>query len=571
MLAIPLSFDVAIGQNETVRLKASGEIAAGPLPDPEVRAHLTSDALRLAPLAPWISAMAGVELRRALLTTELDAHWDGEATVQGQMSLGELRLRDGTGVPLLSQERLDVSGIDIDTGARSARIDALTLTQPRARLARYADGRTNLDSLTAASDANPGDESDAGGAEGAPWSWEVRSFSLSDGFLDFVDETLIAPFATSIEALEGEADAFGSDQPIIDARLSGVIPPVGRLQARAVTDTRDPLARADVDLEFTRLSLLRLSPYSSTFAGRRIEAGELGLTLEYRIENGQLQAANRAAIESLGLGERVSSPEAVQLPLDLAIAVLKDADGRIELDVPVSGDVNDPEFDLSPAILRALRVVITSVATAPFKMLGALVGSERDLEGIDFDYGSADLDTEAMETVDALAGVLQRRPTLALTITPVHAGRLDRGALRAASLDADLAALGPDRDAAILALARERFDPEVVEDLREQYGEVEGRESAISEELAGLLLARTEVADEDVDNLAVARAQAAADALIAAGLAPDRVRVAQVREDESEAAERMRMRFELRPAELSSPADATPDGGPQTASPASGR
>ena len=149
--------------------------------------------------------------------------------------------------------------------------------------------------------------------------------------------------------------------------------------------------------------------------------------------------------------------------------MLKDADGRIELDVPVSGEVEDPDFNLTPAILRALRVVITSVATAPFKMLGALAGSDRDLEGIDFDFGSATLDANARETITALADVLQRRPNLALTITPVHAGRLDRDALRVAALDTDLAALGPDRDAAVLALARERLN-RVIDGLSEQPG-----------------------------------------------------------------------------------------------------
>ena len=569
-LAAPLTFEVAVGQNGTIRLQASGESAPGALDRPDVRARETSDALRLSPLAPWLRAASGVDLLRGVLTAELDAHWSGEASVQGEVSLGQLRLRDGTGVPLLSHERLDLEGMEIDTGARRARIDALILEQPRARFARYADGRTNLDSLKVNDNAAAGVEAPDGAGGAAAWSWEV-GLALHDGFLNMVDETLIASFATSIETLEGEAGVFGSAQPIIDARLSGVIPPVGRLQARALTDTRDPLKRADIDLEFTRLSLLRLSPYSGTFAGRHIEDGELGLELEYRIENGRLKATNRAAIESLRLGDRVDSPAAVQLPLDLAIAVLKDADGRIELDVPVSGEVEDPDFNLTPAILRALRVVITSVATAPFKMLGALAGSDRDLEGIDFDFGSATLDANARETITALADVLQRRPNLALTITPVHAGRLDRDALRVAALDTDLAALGPDRDAAVLALARERLESEVIDGLSEQYGDAEGRERAISEELAGLLLARIEVNDEDVARLAVTRAEVTANTLVAAALLPDRVHIATHQENEAQASERMRLAFELRPATSIPTPGANLDAAPQTRSPASGR
>jgi hypothetical protein len=132
---------------------------------------------------------------------------------------------------------------------------------------------------------------------------------------------------------------------------------------------------------------------------------------------------NRISVEQLTLGERVESPDATKLPVSLAVALLKDANGNIELDVPVEGDINDPHFDFGKVIAHTLSNTITKVVSSPFAALGSLVGGNgEELSYIEFEFGSATLDPEQIEKLDKLAKALEKRPGLRLEIT----GRADR-------------------------------------------------------------------------------------------------------------------------------------------------
>lgn len=544
-----LEFDLGIAQAGTERLRASGSASPSAEAPLAVAAHVELEALALASAAPWVRALTGLELRRAALSSELDARWEGELEIEGDARLADLGVRDPDGVPLFSLTALTVSGVGFDSGARSARIGGVDVATPRLRFARYADGRTNFDSLSGRepSASEPAEE-EAGDGDTAPWSWRLGEVTVADGFLDLVDEALVAPFSTSVEGLAGRAAATDSTAPRLSLELAGRVPPVGSLDVDASLDLRDPLAATRVDLQFRRLSLVRLSPYIGTFAGRRVSAGELDLELDYTVEEGRLRAENGIVLDSIELAERIESEQAADLPLELAIALLRDADGRIELDVPVRGDVTDPSFDLTPAIMRALRGAITGVVTAPFRILGSLVGAKQPLDGVDFPYGEATPDATGMQALEDLARVLERRPALALALTPVHAGTPDRDALRLAKLQARIAAVDAPRPQALAELASEQLGADLVDALRRQYGDVENVEAAMAEELEGVLLERVELAPEALENLAEARAAAVVQALVAAGLAPARVTTGSVEERPDLASEQIRLPFALEPA-----------------------
>src|SRR4029077_9127129 len=128
------------------------------------------------------------------------------------------------------------------------------------------------------------------------------------------------------------------------------------------------------------------SPYSMKFAGYKIAEGKISLDLRYKVRNSQLEGANQIVIDKLTLGERVDSPDALKLPLELAIAILKDSDGRIDLGLPVSGNLDDPQFNYGAVIWKAVGTLLTRIVTAPFRALGSLFGiSGEKLEAIDFD------------------------------------------------------------------------------------------------------------------------------------------------------------------------------------------
>jgi hypothetical protein len=168
--------------------------------------------------------------------------------------------------------------------------------------------------------------------------------------------------------------------------------------------------------------MTRLTPYSATFAGRKIDSGKLSLDLEYKIRKRQLAGENQIVMEKLTLGERVDSPDAKSLPLDLAIAILQDSDGRIDLGLPVSGSMDDPHFSYGGIIWKAILNVFGKIATAPFRMLGALFGgSGEKFESIIFESGNAHLMPPEREKLVQLAGVLNKRPGLSLKLHGVYA------------------------------------------------------------------------------------------------------------------------------------------------------
>jgi hypothetical protein len=174
-----------------------------------------------------------------------------------------------------------------------------------------------------------------------------------------------------------------------------------------------------------------LSAYSATFAGRRIASGKLSLDLKYKINKGQLAGDNRVVLEKFTLGEKVESPNALNLPLDLAIALLTDSDGKIDLAVPVTGDVNDPKFSYGPIIWQAIRTVLTKIVTAPFRALGHLFGggSTENLEAIAFDPGRAALLPPEQEKLKHVAEGLAKRQQLRL-VAEGQTGPADRAALQ---------------------------------------------------------------------------------------------------------------------------------------------
>jgi outer membrane protein OmpA-like peptidoglycan-associated protein len=193
----------------------------------------------------------------------------------------------------------------------------------------------------------------------------------------------------------------------------------------------DPKQFTDITMAFRNLEMTNFTPYSGKFAGRKIDSGRLSLDLQYKIQNKQLQAKNKLILEKLKLGERVESPDAIHLPLDLAIAILKDSNGVIDLDLPVTGNLDDPDFHYGRIVWKAIVNVLTKLVTAPFRALGALFGSgEELLDAVTFDPGLKDIPPPEQEKLLKLMETLQKRPQLKLTITGRYSSDTDGQAIK---------------------------------------------------------------------------------------------------------------------------------------------
>jgi hypothetical protein len=304
----------------------------------------------------------------------------------------------------------------------------------------------------------------------------------------------------------------------------------------------------------------RLTPYSGKFAGRKIDSGKLSVDLKYKIDKSQLAGDNQIVVERLTLGEKVESPDAVDLPLDLAVALLEDSNGVIALGLPVSGNLDSPEFSYGALIWKAVVNLLTKIVTSPFRALGALLpgGGEETFNAVAFEAGRPDVPPPEKEKLAKLAGALQKRPQLKLSVQGRFNPETDRAELKSAGVRRALATrLGqkpgpgedpgpvdfssPETGKALEAMFSERFGAEALKTLKvEEKAALEkakkdaaasqatGGAPAAAEEDIGQFaknlfarLTEAEPADDaDLAKLAEARAQAIVAELSAAGQLP---------------------------------------------------
>jgi hypothetical protein len=386
--------------------------------------------------------------------------------------------------------------------------------------------------------------------------------------------------------LDGKVDDYGS------ARVRGSIQPF-----RATEFT-------DLKLTFRNLEMTNLTPYSGKFAGRRIDSGKLSVDLEYKINDRQLAGENKFVINKLKLGERVDSPDAMKLPLDLAIALLQDSNGVIDLDLPISGSLDDPQFSYGKIIWKAIVNVLTKLVTAPFRALGKLLGiSSEKLESVDFDPGSSTLLPPEQEKLKLVTEALGKRPALTLTLVPGYDPEADRRALQELAMRRDAISVagiklaegeapGPVdvNNFKIQTWLEDRYaeragkedykklrasfkgtdagimQSEMVERLARRFKtRDEGPASAFHAELLERLTQQTKIEDGALVKLAQARGQTMHDALLRQGLDASRVGVS--------APEKSAARNKLVPSKVSLGAgkeravESAPDATPATSAP----
>jgi uncharacterized protein involved in outer membrane biogenesis len=367
----------------------------------------------------------------------LALHYKGSATVT------DLDLKvENSAERLISWQKLQIADIDLDTGKNQLTMGQISLARPYSRLIIARDRSTNFGTiLRPRPTAAPATPAAANAAEAPRMAVNIERVSVERGEVDFTDLSLVLPFATNVKSLNGSINGLSSAE---DARASlkfeGRIEDSGLARAEGTVQAFAPKKFTDIAVIFRNVELLPLSPYTATFAGRKIASGRLSLDLQYKINNSQLAGDNKVLLEKFTLGEKVESPDAVNLPLDLAIAILTDSDGRIDLAVPVSGNVDSPEFSYGGVIWQAIRTVITRIVTAPFRALGSLFGKDAETLGdIVFDPGSARILPTEYDKIRRVAEGLKKREQLRLVVQGYYHAQSDGLGLRTIAVRADLA------------------------------------------------------------------------------------------------------------------------------------
>lgn len=436
---MPVALSTMIG--ERGRLTARGNVDAR-APQAQLDVELTD--LDLTPLQPQLGELTSVVLRSGRAAARGQLRWQEKsgAVYEGSANLNGMRITDRlTDEDLLKWTALQFNGLRLRQQPLAVNVREIRARQPYVQLVINRDGTTNLGIALSTPGSDPRPQPEAAAAAGSKPAKaaaqprealpvEIRLVSIADGSMNFTDHTLAPSFSTgilemngSIEGLSGRPDARAA------VKIDGKVDRYAPVSITGVVNYFAASTLTDLDMNFRNLELTTFSPYAGKFAGYRIDKGKLSITSNYRVENLLLNAKHKIVIDQLQLGERVESPDAVSLPLRLAVALLKDRNGVIDLDLPITGSLDDPQFRLAPIIWKMVKNLLTKAVTAPFALLGSLFGGGDDLQFVDFAPGSALLDETATGKMASLRKALADRPGLNLDVPLTVDAQRDRDVL----------------------------------------------------------------------------------------------------------------------------------------------
>ena len=440
-LHAPVPFEAALKVAQGGSLGATGSF----VPDGSgADARLKLSGLNLVPLQPVVARYATLTLKSgsvsASATLKYRAKKSGATLLAaGTLNAAGLEIDEAQGGDrFLSWKSLSATGVRFRLAPDRLTINEIRLRQPGAKITVFKDRSVNLARVLKKRDA----PADAAPAAGGAFPVSVERVRVENGTVDFADLSLVLPFAARIREFSGVVTGISSDPASrAQMKLEGRVDETGLARLDGALSPFAPKHFMDLRAVFRNVEMPPMSPYSATFAGRKIATGRLSLDLEYKIKDGKLAGNNKVLLDKFTLGERVEAPNALHLPLDLAIALLTDAQGKIDVAIPVSGDVDNPKFSYGHLIWQAIVTVIKNIVTAPFKALGALLGGgATKLDAIAFDPGSSRVLPTELDKLKKVAQALKQRPKLKVIVDGRYQATVDGEALRSAKVRRELAA-----------------------------------------------------------------------------------------------------------------------------------
>ena len=437
-----------------------------------------------------------------------------------------------------------MQGLSVGYNPLSIRAKKIALADFFAHVVIQPDGRLNLQEITDTNEAaKPADQPKPAVSPAKPEvavpagpnsakDVQIEELTLQGGRVQFQDRTLKPTYSADMTELGGRVSGLSSQETsLADVELRGKMNNSAPLE---ITGKVNPLKQdlfVDVRARFTGMDLSPTSPYSGKYVGYIIEKGKLSFDLKYLIDKKKLSSENKVFIDQFTFGEKVDSPDATRLPVKLAVALLKDRNGEIHLDIPVTGSIDDPKFSVFSIILQVIGNLITKAVTSPFALLGAAFGGGEEMQYLEFDAGLASIPADGLKKVDALVTALSEKPSLKLEIAGYVSPEADREGLKqyflqrkvkaqklndlvkkgspAVPLDEIVVAPGEYEKYLTMAYRAEPFPKP-----RNFIGMVK---SLPVPEMEKLMLTHIEAGDEELRQLAARRANATKDALLKSG------------------------------------------------------
>ncbi|WP_300453605.1 DUF748 domain-containing protein [Accumulibacter sp.] len=561
--------------NRKGEVEVGGTARAFPL---AVDLKISAKALELLPLQPYFTELLNIELTRGQVTLsgDLQLHRAGNAAGEavplsggfsGQVTVGDLFAIDKiNSADFVKWKSLHLGHLDLRLNPNSLAIGEVALADFFARVIVSREGKLNLLQIVRQTATAPAaapakaSEPAVATAEGkavAPIATaskpalpiKIGKITLQGGDIRFSDNFIRPNYSANLKQVGGSISGLSSaTDSVASLALRGSYDNIAPL---TVTAKLNPLALApylDLEADVKGIEMTSLSPYSGKYAGYAIEKGKLSLFVKYKIENGQLTAENRLFLDQLTFGDQIASPEATKLPVTLAVALLKNRNGEIDINLPISGSLDDPEFSIGGLVVKVIVNLLVKAVTSPFALLGSVFAGGEELSTVDFDFGQAVITPAIQQRLEKLAQALLDRPALKLEIEGRADTESDPEGLKRARLATKVRALKREdltkngvesgsTDSVEVganeypALLERVYRAEKFPKPRNLVGMVKGLPV---EEMEKLILANSSVDDEDLRDLADRRAKAVRDWLLAHELAGERLFMLPVKLDKPE-------------------------------------
>jgi hypothetical protein len=477
-LAKPVTVALETHINGAGSLNVSGDVAPQPL---AANVSLKLDGVDLKAVQPYIAQRTSMTLVSGSLSGDVKVRYGAKKPAleaAGNISVAGLHTVDNAlHDDFVNWDRLDVSGITFQHDPDRLDIQQVTAQKLYARVIIEPDTSLNVKrvlggpgatviapaapggSPVAATETATAPEPEPGPAPSrakaasskaasgkvaagpapaaapAPMPMAIKKIVLHAAQANFADLSVQPNFGAGIQKIEGTVLGLSS-KPNSRAKVDihGAVDAFSPVDITGEVNLLSAALYTDLDLNFRNMDLSIFNPYSGKFAGYNITKGKLTTEMHYKVEDRKLDARHHITVEQLEFGDKTESKDAVSLPIKLAVALLKDRNGVINLDIPVSGTLDDPTFRLAPIIWKVFVHTLEKAVTAPFALLGALFGGGPDLQYIDFRPGAADMDPAAMDRTRAIVKALNERPQLKIEVPIAWISELDRPALAEARL-----------------------------------------------------------------------------------------------------------------------------------------
>lgn len=413
--------------NESGKIEVAGELTLVPF---AMELNYQFNDIQLAPFSEYVEMASYLRIEKGAVSINgnMNLSTEGEVPISSELALeiNGFQAEDmRTGKPILNFDNIKVDGASLDTQNKQFNMNSLVMTVPELLVARSEQQEINWATLAksekveevvgkagaqVAEKANPQGEQD--------WQYSIGEVRLENGNIRFEDRGVKPMFKTELASLNVALEEVASDkkEPTPFAFSSKI----DRYAPFTIKGKLDPVAQQpgfEFKSQLKGLEMHSLSPYSAQFIAHNLESGKLDLDLQYGLHENKLKGKNSVVAKNLYLGEEVPSEDAIDAPVGLGLALLRDVNGVIDVDVGVSGDLSDPGFSVSGIIIKAFINVIVKAVSSPFSLLGSLVGGREDLGEFEFEAGRSDLGDEDKQRLQQLVEALKQRPQLAIHIT----------------------------------------------------------------------------------------------------------------------------------------------------------